>query len=130
MRCECCPYHEPDYWWCDKVGGKNILFGYCSEVYEIDAKQNRQYSKKKRTTKYERNQKYQNYLKQLSKKTSSYFPSVVYIDGLHYYKRYYRGRRSKYLKKIFNRKIRRHKCELPKQGLRFHKIYDFWYELY
>lgn len=119
MRCECCPYHEPGYYWCDKVGGKNILFGYCSEVYEIDAKQNRQYSKKKRTTKYERNQKYQNYLKQLSKKTSSYFPSVVYIDGLHYYKRCYRGRRSRYLKKISNRKIRRHKCELPKHGSRF-----------
>ena len=87
-------------------------------------------SKKKRTTKYERNQKYQNYLKQLSKKTSSYFPSVVYIDGLHYYKRYYRGRRSKYLKKISNRKIRRHKCELPKHGSQFHRLYDFWYELY
>ena len=104
MRCECCPYHEPGYYWCNKVGGKNILFGYCSEVYEIDEQQNRQYSKKKRTTKYERNQKYQNYLKQLAKKTSNYFPSVVYMDGLHYYKRYYRGRRSKYLKKISNKK--------------------------
>lgn len=46
MRCECCPYHESGYWWCDKVGGKNILFGYCNEVYEVDTKQNRQYSKK------------------------------------------------------------------------------------
>lgn len=130
MRCECCPYYEPGYYWCDKVGGKNILFGYCSEIYEIDTKQNRQYSKKKRTTKYERNQNYLNYLKQLSKKTSSYFPSVIYMDGLNYYKRYYRGRRSKYLKKISNRKIRRHKCELPKHGSQFHRIYDFWYELY
>ena len=130
MRCECCPYHEPGYYWCDKVGGKNVLFGYCSEAYEIDTKQNRQYSKKKRTTKYERNQKYQNYLKQLSKKTSSYFPSVVCMDGLHYYKRYYRGQRSKYLKKISNKKIRKYKGELPKHGSRFHKIYDFWYELY
>ena len=45
-----------------------------------------------------------------------------------YYKRYYRGQRSKYLKKLSNRKIRRYDGEVHQKGWGCHKIYDFWWE--
>ena len=45
-----------------------------------------------------------------------------------YYKRQYRGKRSKYLKKLSNRKIRRYEGELH-NGYHCHRLFDFWWEL-
>ena len=45
-----------------------------------------------------------------------------------YYKRWYRGKRSKYFKQQSNRKIRRYNGELHKGNMAY-KLYDFWWEL-
>ena len=46
-----------------------------------------------------------------------------------YPKRYYRGKRSPYLKKLSNKKIRRYKGDFSPKGNGFHKVFDFWWEL-
>lgn len=126
--------------WCDKVGGKVYCFGHCEDAFDIlDVKNQRNSSKKKRSNKREREYKYKNHLKRLSE-TSGGFPSgAVYIDLIWikgqgyvknpkpYYKRLYRGKMSKYLKKQSHRKIRRYKGELH-NGWQCHKLYDFWWE--
>lgn len=43
--------------------------------------------------------------------------------------RFYRGKRSSYLKKQSNKKIRRYKGDLPSKGRTCHKLFDFWWEL-
>lgn len=52
-----------------------------------------------------------------------------YGDEIRYPKRYYRGKRSSYLKKMSNRKIRRYKGDFSPKGNGFHKVFDFWWEL-
>ena len=46
-----------------------------------------------------------------------------------YYKRVYRSKRSKYLKRQSNKKIRKYKGELHNGYQHIHKLYDFWWEL-
>ena len=61
-----------------------------------------------------------------------YLPSGVYKeerDGKEYYKRYYRGKRSKYLKKLSNKKVRRYNGEISGKG-GYKKLFDYWWELY
>lgn len=126
--------------WCDKVGGKVYCFGHCTDFYEdTDIMNHKKYSKQKRRNKRERDFRYKNHLKRLSK-TSDGFPSgAVYTEEIWikgqgyvenpkpYYKRLYRGKRSKYLKKQSHKKIRRYKGELH-NGWQCHKLYDFWWE--
>ena len=45
-----------------------------------------------------------------------------------YYQRLYRGKKSKYLKQLSNRKIRRYKGELHNGYQHIHKIFDWWNE--
>lgn len=79
-------------------------------------------------------------MKQLNNNVGHWYPSPVtytdeiWIKGLGYvenpkpyYKRLYRGKRSKYLKKQSHRKIRRYKGELH-NGWQCHKLYDFWWQ--
>ena len=126
--------------WCDKVGGKVYCFGHCADAYsDIPKRENR--SKKKRKNKRERDLKYKNHLKYLAKNTSGHPSSAMYMDEIWvkgygyvenpkpYYKRLYRGNRSKYLKRLSNKKIRRYKGEL-RNGRYCYKVFDFWYELY
>lgn len=155
LRCRDCPYGKEDYdrlskfcdeedienyVWCDKVGGKVYCFGHCTDFYEdIDIVKQKNSSKKKRINKRERDKKYKNHLKQLSKSSSGFPSGAVYFDEIWikgkgyvknpkpYYKRLYRGQRSKYLKKQSHKAIRRYKGELH-NGNMCHKIYDFWWE--
>lgn len=153
MRCRDCPYGQEDFQkyesyadeedieqfvWCDKVGGKVYYFGHCSDCYEQDKENHKVYLKKKRINKRERYLKYQNHLKHLEKVSCGYPKAVTYEDEVWikelgyvenpkpYYKRWYRGKRSKYLKQQSNRKIRRYKGELH-NGNSCHKLYDFWW---
>lgn len=126
--------------WCDKVGGKVCYFGHCTDFYEgIDTVSYKNSSKKKKRNKRERDKKYKNHLKQLSKSSSGFPSGAVYLDEIWikgkgyvenpkpYYKRLYRGQRSKYLKKQSHKAISRYKGELH-NGNMCHKIYDFWWE--
>lgn len=91
MRCRDCPYGIEDFTlrtemyksvygeypdedranqseqfvWCDKVGGKVYSFGHCSDWYEQDEENYKNYSKKKRINKRERYLKHQNHLRYL-----------------------------------------------------------------
>lgn len=154
MRCRDCPYgiesfekHESyideedieNCVWCEKVGGKVYSFGHCSDWYEQD-EENKNYSKKKRINKRDRYLKHLDHLKYLEKVSCGYpkpvtYENEVWIKGVGYiknpktyYKRWYRGKRSGYLKRQSNKAIRRYKGELHKGYQHIHKIYDFWWE--
>ena len=126
--------------WCDKVGGKVYCFGHCTDFYEdSDVVKQKNSSKKKRRNKRERDLKHKEHLKRLDKISRGYPSPVYYTDEIYvrgygyvknpkpYYKRLYRGKRSKYLKKQSHKKIRRYKGELHNGG-QCHKLYDFWWE--
>ena len=126
--------------WCDKIGGKVYCFGHCEDAFDIlDVTNQRNSSKKKRINKRERDLKNKEHLKRLNKISKCYPSPVYYIDKIYvrgygyienpkpYYKRLYRGKRSKYLKKQSNRKIRRYKGKLH-NGWQCHKLYDFWWK--
>lgn len=158
MLCHDCPYGYEDYMrlsenftdlsqeeiclliWCDKIGGKVGYMGCCEESSRIGNVVKTELNKKRRN-KRERYLKHQNNLKHLYKIAGGYYPAPVgYMDEIWinghgyvqntkpYYKRWYRGKRSKYFKQQSNRKIRRYKGELHK-GNMAHKLYDFWWEL-
>lgn len=146
LGCWKCPYYDYSLGgqWCDKVGGYNYRYGYCSYAYNADIK-HKNHSKQKRRNKRERDQKHKNHLKFLEENISGYPSPVIYTDEIWvkgqgyvenpkpYYKRSYRGRgrssNSNYHKKMSNRKIRRYTGELPKKGNLSHRLYDFWWEL-
>lgn len=46
-----------------------------------------------------------------------------------HYKRYYRGSRSKFLKKLSNKKIRNYRGYVENKGNKHKRLYDFWWEL-
>ena len=146
LECKNCPYY--DYalggQWCDKVGGYNYRFGYCSDIYDKETKRKNR-SKQKRRNKIERDQKHKDHLKFLAENIQYYPSPVIYNNEIWikgqgyvenskpYYKRLYRGRgrrsNSNYHKKMSNRKIRRYIGEIQKKGNLSHKLYDFWWEL-
>lgn len=128
--------------WCDKVGGKVYCFGHCEDAYETedsDVIENNFSSKLKRRNKRERDKKHRDHLRYLSEIARDHPSPAIYKDEIYvrklgyidnpkpYYRRLYRGKRSGYLKKQSNRKIRRYKGELHK-GWQCHKLYDFWWE--
>lgn len=148
LECRNCPYYDSGGLggqWCDKVGGYNYRFGYCSDIYDKETTL-KNHSKQKRKNKRERDQKHKNHLKFLAENVSGYpspaiYMNVIWIKGQGYveiskpyYKRLYRGRgrhsNSNYHKKMSNRKIRRYKGELPTKGNLGHRLYDFWWELF
>ena len=126
--------------WCDKVGGKVYSFGHCSDWYEHDEEKYKNHSKKNRINKRERYLKHQNHLKYLARVSCGYPQAVTYEDEVWikgvgyiknpkpYYKRWYRGKRSSYLKRQSNKAIRRYKGELHNGYQHIHKIFDFWWE--
>lgn len=126
------------YYWCEKVGGKIYHYGVCSEL-EHNIKKHKSLSKQKRRNKRERDLKHKEHLKRLEKISRGYPSPVYHTDEIYvrgygyienpkpYYKRLYRGKRSKYLKKQSHKKIRRYNGELH-NGWQCHKLYDFWWE--
>lgn len=92
-----------------------------------------------RLNKRERYLKHQNHLRYLHKSSSGYPSPVWYKDRTFirhkgwidnpkpYYKRMWRSKSSKYIKRLSHRKIRRYKGYLPK-GNSGNKLFDFWWE--
>lgn len=126
--------------WCDKVGGKVYTYGHCSEFNENENKnKNHTYHiKKRKRNKRERYIKHKKHLKRLYNKAGNCYPTpiiyenktvtndVEHIKLKQYYKRVYRGKASKYLKRQSHKKIRKAKNELY-NGNMSHKLYDFWW---
>lgn len=147
LGCRKCPYYDYGLGgqYCDKVGGKTLLFGYCEDAYS-DIRKQINHSKQKRRNRRECDQKHENYLKFLAENVSKHPYPAIYTDEIWirghgyignpkpYYKRLYRGRgrysKSNYHKKMSNRKIRRYREELPEKSNLCHRLYDFWWELY
>lgn len=88
--------------------------------------------RRRKTNGHRRNREDDRRYKKIYDNTSRFFPSVYIkdkINGDQYWKRVYRGKRSKYLKKISNRKLRRYHGEIGgKCG--YKRIFDYWWELY
>lgn len=146
MGCRECPYYDCGLsdQYCDKVGGKNLLFGYCEEAYSEILK-HVNHSKQKRTNRKERDQKHKNHLKYLAENIQGYLSPVIYTDEVWirgqgyvenskpYYKRCYRsnhkGNRYSFYKKYANRCVRRYKGEIYNTGNNYRKIFDYWWRV-
>lgn len=141
MGCMKCPYYDYELGnqYCDKVGGKTLIFGYCEDAYPEMSRQ-KTIPNKKRRNKRERDHKYKNHLKFLAQNIQYYPTPVIYTDWIKvnsyiknpkpYYKRYYRdnhkGGKYKYHKKYSNRCVRRYKGEIHSKGNQYRKIFDYW----
>lgn len=138
LECKKCTYYDYGLGgqWCDKVGGYNYRFGYCSDVYDVETKQKNR-SKQKRRNKRERDQKYKNKLRRLSGHTSSPHTYIEYTDTIYirgqgdfenpkpYYKKLYYGENcKKSYKKIASQQVRRYRDEIHK-GNMYRKIFDY-----
>lgn len=131
--------------WCDKVGRK-VYGGYrCEDAFgdltsvNLNRLDQKKSDKQKKQNKRFRNQKHKEHLKHLHEISKGRLSPVTYKQEVYtngcdyienpkpYYKRSYRGKRSKYLKKQSARKIRRYQGELH-NGWQCHKLYDFWWK--
>jgi len=144
LNCENCPYYKDELGgqYCDKVGGKNLLYGYCEDAY-IELIIDKNHSKQKRRNKRECDQKYRNHLKFLAENIQGYPSPAIYTDEIWikgqgyvknpkpYYKRCYRGNRKgnryAFCKKHANRCVRNYKGEIHYKGNQFKKIFDYWW---
>lgn len=147
MNCNNCQYNEnyreeivdskyvEDSLWCNKIGCEIEDCSCCYEEFSDNNIKNES-SRKKRRNKRERDLKY--------KKHVAFLCDIVGHSAWHvderkfkgewvenpkpYYKRIYRSKMSKYLKKRANRKIRRYNGELHNGYQHIHKVFDFWWE--
>lgn len=96
------------------------------------------YQRPRKCNAYKRKVKYKQYLKRLAKEGCDYPSPAVPVDcngdytddpdDVKYIRREYRGRMSKFLKKIGNRKIRRYNGDIS-SGCEYKRLFDFWWEL-
>ena len=151
--CRYCPYIKEEYnkiniiaeCFCYKVGGKIRLFGCCNEEGDNVCEKlwnNKHKRRPRKSNGYERKQNYKRHLAYIADYSNGYPPGACRIghDGwwtddineTKYIKRCYRGnhgsRRSKYLKNVGNRRVRRYKEFIPNRG-GYKKVFDFWWEL-
>ena len=125
---------------CFKVGGIIESFGYCNE--EADNVWNNSGRRPRKTNGYYRKQHYKRHLAYIADNAHRY-PNGAYrvgydgwwtddVNQTKYIKRCYRGnhgsRRSRYLKNVGNRRVRRYKEFIPNRG-GYKKVFDFWWEL-
>ena len=68
-------------------------------------------------------------LKKLSTKTRGYLAGVWFDEEKNRYIRNYRGKRSPFLKRQSNKKIRRDKDNIYQKN-KYRRVFDFWWELY
>lgn len=145
MKCIYCPYYEYGLGgqYCDKVGGKTLLYGYCTDVYEYPDDIHRHRSKKKRKNKRERDLKYKNHVKFLAQTYPCYPPPAMPVNengcwnfddpiGTVYYRRTYKGNHKKnryaFYKRYANRVVRRYKGEIS-NGCGYKKAFDYAWEV-
>lgn len=113
------------------LGSEDAYYGMDIRLLEDIIEYWNNYSKpkpktKKRKNNYINNRKHKNKLQSMV--NNHWFP--VYNCEEKYAKRFYRGGGSPFLKKMSNRKIRRYKGDFEPKGNKFHRVYDFWWELY
>lgn len=134
--CVGCPYITNNNR-CLKIGGVIGICGHCGEGAEDQMVRNTG-QRPRKLYKYYRKKKYKRRLERLAD-ASGYYPCGAYRVGCDgywvehpedtcYVKRCYRGRRSKYLKQVGNRRVRRYKGYIPNNG-GYKKVFDFWWEL-
>lgn len=145
--CNDCPYiaDQRDYrsnmkeCFCAKVGGKISDLEVCDTEVVNRMTHN---DAKPRLHKYKRDVIYKRHIKHIARsmlnKRKKYWYSVYladhdgnYVDNLDdfvYTRREYRGSRSKYLKRLSNRKLRRFAGEVGGRG-GYRRLFDFWWEL-
>ena len=118
--------------WCEKFGTKICWTNSnsCDYEYISQNKKKSQHNNKKKLSKRDRRNKYKNHLKFLNNNLNHYLSPSIVLDknDVSYYKRLYRGQRSKYLKKISHKKVRKYKGELSQKGNSSNKLFDFWWE--
>jgi len=141
LECVECPYYDSGLGgqYCDKVGGKTLLYGYCEDVY-VQPIILRNHSKQKRRKKRERDLVYKNHVKYLAKMCPSYPPPAMPVDengywnfddpvGTVYYRRTYRWNHKKnrysFYKKYSNHCVRRFKEEIHSKGNQYRKIFNY-----
>ncbi len=148
MECERCPYWQPEYLWCDKVGGKHWQYGYCSDIeynkkgyyYDYNKQNNKTYSKRKPTNKWERQYVFKLKDKRLKQiiRQGGYAPHRGYIEwdyidgkwqetGTHI-KYPTRSNTQKWIKKYTSSKIR-HSKDVPLYN-GYRKYVDYWWIMY
>ena len=137
--------------WCEKTGGKVWWYGQCSDAHSSIVMSNKVNKKRnnvnfikhnsKMSKKRERDWKHRNHAKKISENSTGwpcgyYYKDEIYVRGYGYvknpkpyYKRIYRGQRSKWIKKMCNRSVRRYKGKIPNGGS-YKKIDEFWWEMY
>lgn len=158
MNCEDCPYDDPierqkrydslwtpkdtdwqpEYLWCDKVGGEHWQYGYCSDCFDYDSSKNATANKRKHRLSH-----YENLI--LHKKNEiryavkseyldyyydnrNYFNSIRQNkDGKLYARKIYMSGMKKYCRKQTNRKVR--KSNAGNYGA-YRKTFDYWYTLF
>lgn len=85
------------------------------------------HNKKQRKNRYATNRKHKdNMLKRID---NDWYPVWHSRNELEYGKRYYRGKRSKLLKKQSSKIIRKHEGEFQKKGNKHKRVFDFWWEM-
>ena len=140
--CTTCPYinyktgENITEKYCEKLGTRISQTGCCEEVDNL--KKNIPYRHNRSLNSYKRDVKRKNKLKRIANaeyawmsfgwKTENDWWSDDPGEKL-YVKRHYRGKRSKYIKKIAARKARKFTGDLA-NGSQYKKLYDFWWELY
>lgn len=97
------------------------------EYYEEDHRPVKK-AKKQRSNKYARTRQHKDKLKEMVDR--SWYPVWESYSPESFPKRYYRGQRSMYLKRLSNKKFRRYTGEVLKKGNTHRRVFDFWWELY
>ena len=168
MSCKDCPYGKEDYErrveadqilygnnefmdqeeqiWCDKVGGKVCLLGYCEDAFDNVTKERERIDydrKEKRRKRLKKTVFYKKKLERLYHEAQGYPAPVRYIDERWYkwhtvqlekpyYKREWRGNRKgnayQYHKKAASKAVRRYNKGISKGG-NYKKLYDYWWNV-
>ena len=153
MNCINCPYAKDDidklseiyteddidslymYIWCNKVGGKIFRYGTCSiadNMYENNKSQAYKKSPKVlHSSRISNSNKHKNKVKKLYSIYKDHYICVATKEegDKPYYKRVYRSKRSKKIKRASHKAVRRYKKGISK-GNYSNKIFSYWNELY
>lgn len=114
-------YYEMDVWELESI----------IEYWDHDNPNRKHKKHKKHENKYVRNRKHKDKLwKMVDQQWTNVWKNGKWFEEGTYPKRYYRGKRSSYLKKQSNKKIRQHKGDFQHKGNKCKRVFNFWWELY
>lgn len=111
---------EDAYYEMDMCTLENIIINW---DFNQEAKHRKKHEQKPHKRHYQKREK-----DRVSRLSKISWIKVIEREG--WQQRCYRGKRSRYLKRQSNKKIRRYKGKLPPKGSTHYKIFDFWWEMY